>query len=409
MPAPRGRVTGAYNPAMALGWFTGSKEASVSELVAAKKYKKALELLRQQFKDGSRDPRLRLQLADVLVLSGRAREAVPILSALADEYAREGFAAKAIAVLKKLQKVAPGKPDVEKRLAELLHKRIGSAPAAAPPRPSAVPVEFGMEEAGGEMGEIAIGETIAPVSAPSAPTAPHGNAAVAASAPPPAPAAAPPPTAAPAPARSVPASAATAAKAQAAPAAAAPPPADDEFFGLLDDIVDSDASVDEDGPSPGAAAEAPAQSPLLAAFSEGELQAVIARFELLSFAPGDVVVSEGQPGDSLFVLTTGSLKAFVRDQSGRNVPVRELKEGSLFGEVSILTGKPRSATITCASPCELLELDRAALDEIVTQYPRVRDVIREAYESRAGSLEEMLAREGWEGPSPTKPGPTPAR
>lgn len=373
---------------MALGWFTGSKEASVGELIAAKKYKKALELLRQQFKDGSRDPRLRLQLADVLVLSGRAKEAVPILSALADEYAREGFAAKAIAVLKKLQKLAPGKPDVEKRLAELLHKRIGSGPGAAPaarPTPSAA-VDFGMEEAGAEMGEIAIGDAIAPVSAKSAPPPSAAKAS-----PTPAPAASP------------------AAPARAEAPAAAPAQADDEFFGLLDDIVDSDASVDEDEASPATATAAPAQSPLLSAFSEGELQAVIARFQLLSFAPGDVVVSEGQPGDSLFVLTTGSLKAFVRDQSGRNVAVRELPEGSLFGEVSILTGKPRSATITCASPCELLELDRAALDEIVAQYPRVRDIIRETYESRAGSLEEMLAREGWEGPSQSSSGAPPAR
>jgi len=374
---------------MALGWFTGSKEASVSELIAAKKYKKALELLRQQFKDGSRDPRLRLQLADVLVLSGRVKEAVPILSALADEYAREGFAAKAIAVLKKLQKVAPGKPDVEKRLAELLHKKIGSAPSAAPAARSApaAPVEFGMEEAGAEMGEIAIGDAVAPVSAPSAPAAPAKSEAPP---PPPAQAKAPP--------------------AQAAAGSEPPPPADDEFFGLLDDIVDGEGGVeDEATPEAEAASAAPAHSPLFSAFSEGELQAVIARFQLLSFAPGDVVVSEGQPGDSLFVLTTGSLKAFVRDQSGRNVEVRQLPEGSFFGEVSILTAKPRSATITCASPCELLELDRAALDEIVAQYPRVRDIIRETYESRAGSLEEMLAREGWEAPAPPKPGTTPAR
>lgn len=365
---------------MALGWFSGSKEASVGELIAAKKYKKALELLRQQFKDGSRDPRLRLQLADVLVLSGRAKEAVPILSALADEYAREGFAAKAIAVLKKLQKVAPGKPDVEKRLAELLHKRIGSAPSAAPAsRPAAAAVEFGMEEAGAETGEIAIGDAIAPVSAPSAPAPVKSEA--------------PPPPAA---------------RASAPPAAKAE--ADDEFFGLLDDIVDGEGGVqDEAAPEAEAASALPPQSPLFSAFSEGELQAVIARFQLLSFAPGDIVVSEGQPGDSLFVLTTGSLKAFVRDQSGRNVEVRELPEGSFFGEVSILTAKPRSATITCASPCELLELDRAALDEIVAQHPRVRDIIRETYESRAGSLEEMLAREGWQGPAPSKPGATPAR
>src|SRR5512141_329108 len=102
---------------MALAWFSGQKE-SLADLIARKRYGKAIEVLREQFSDGVRDPRMRLQLADVLVLAGRAREAAPILSALADEFAREGYAAKAIAVLKKVEKIAPGRADVERRLAE---------------------------------------------------------------------------------------------------------------------------------------------------------------------------------------------------------------------------------------------------------------------------------------------------
>lgn len=354
---------------MALGWFGGSREASLGELIAAKKYSKAVEVLRAQFREGARDPRLRLQLADVLVLSGRAKEAVPILSTLADEYAREGFAAKAIAVLKKLQKVAPGKPEVERRLAELLHRRIG--PSAAP-RPSAEALEprgleIGMEEAGAdEAVEIGIEGPIAPA-------------------------------------------AASVAASPASTGADAPPPAEEaagseqDFLSTLHDIVEAGEIAAAAAPAapPASDAPRPAPSPLFSGFSEAELAAVITRFRLISFEPGDIVVSEGQPGDSLFVLTTGALKAFVRDQTGRNVPVRDMPEGSFFGEVSILSGKPRTATVTCAGRCELLELDRAALDAIVAEHPRVREVIQETYRSRAGSLEEMLAREGWEGP----PGP----
>jgi hypothetical protein len=364
---------------MALGWFGGSKEASLGELIAAKKYKKAIEVLRAQFRDGARDPRLRLQLADILVLSGRAKEAVPILSGLADEFAREGYAAKAIAVLKKLQKVAPGKSNVERRLAELLHRRIGSS-ATPPSRAEGLEprgFELGMEEVGsGGTGEIGIGETaeigIGDSVAPQATS-------VAAS---PAPAGAP-----------------------------APPPAEEaaeseqDFFSTLQDIVEAGESAAAEVPASSAAKDAtrPAPSPLFSGFSEDELAAVIAGLRLIAFEPGDIVVSEGQPGDSLFVLTTGGLKAFVRDQTGRNVPVRDMPEGSFFGEVSILSGKPRTATVTCASHCELLELDRAALDEIVAEHPRVREVIQETYQSRAGSLEEMLAREGWEGPPEPAP------
>jgi CRP-like cAMP-binding protein len=144
----------------------------------------------------------------------------------------------------------------------------------------------------------------------------------------------------------------------------------------------------------------PVPSPLFGGFSEDELRAVIARLRLVSFEPGDIVVTEGQPGDSLFVLTTGVLKAHVRDQSGRNVPVREMPEGSFFGEISMLCERPRSATVTCATRCEMLALDRAAFDEIVAEHPRVRQVVQETYEARAGSLEEMLAREGWDATPP---------
>ena len=363
---------------MALGWFGGSKEASLGDLIAARKYAKAIEVLRAQFQGGARDPRLRLQLADVLVLAGRVKEATPILNGLADEYAREGYAAKAIAVLKKLQKVAPGQPDVEKRLAELLHRRLRPAdPPAARPGVAAfepAPFEFGMEEVG-DGSEIAIGE---PVAAAPAPTT-GGEAAVVASAAPPTP--------------------------------APDPKAEEEFFDTLQDIVDEGAiaaaaEVPAGGGASGASGAVP--SPLFGGFSEAELGAVISRLQLLSFEAGDIVVTEGQKGDGLFVLTTGLLKAFVRDQGGRNVPVREMPEGSFFGEISMIRDEPRSATVTCATRCEMLALDRKAFEEIAALHPRVRQVVQETYEARAGSLEEMLAREGWDGPPPEK-GKAPSR
>ena len=343
---------------MARAWFGGPKEESLADLIAHKKYGKAIEVLRSQFRDGLRDPRMRLQLADVLVLAGRPKEAMPILSTLADEFAREGFAAKAIAVLKRIEKIAPGRADVERRLAELIHKRLGST-AAPTPAPSD---EIGIEDLG-------IADTFA-------------------SAPPP-PAEAGPPLAA-------------------GPQEAAAPAEgtyEEEFFDALQVMIEAGQDSAGSESALGSLLEENAQSrsqivsPLFGGFSQDELSAVIAKFRLLSYEAGDIVVSEGQPGDSLFVLTTGTLKAFVRDRGGRNVLVREMPEGSFFGEVSILSGRPRSATVTCASRCELLELDLPSLKAIVAAHPHVREVIQEAYQSRAGSEEEMQARAGADGPA----------
>jgi cAMP-dependent protein kinase regulator len=113
---------------------------------------------------------------------------------------------------------------------------------------------------------------------------------------------------------------------------------------------------------------------------------VMRGLRLLTFDPGDVIVLEGDPGDSLFVLTTGRVKAFVRTADApRPRKVRELKEGEFFGEISILSGKPRTATVTCATRCELLELDRATLDDICRTHPKVLHILEDYYMDRAAS------------------------
>ena len=331
---------------MALGWFGEKRAATLAELIAKKQYAKAIELLRLQFGEGNRDPRMRMQLADVLIFAGRKNEAAPILMSLADEYALEGFVAKAVAVLKKLEKVDPGRADVGKRLAKLVQeKRVDAAPPPPPGGP-----EIGMEEIALE---------------------PH------------------------------PFSAASAAR---APAASAPQPTgesseaefEQEFFGALQESLQPQGAGGAEG-----AARPPRRrvtSPLFDDFTEEELLAVIQKLALSSFAPGDIIIAEGEPGDSLFVLTTGSVKAFVRNPSGHQVLVREMEEGSFFGEISILSGKPRTATVTCATPVDLLELDRKALDEITVNHPRVQQVLLDFYRKRSGSSEETLVRGTAAGP-----------
>jgi CRP-like cAMP-binding protein len=101
------------------------------------------------------------------------------------------------------------------------------------------------------------------------------------------------------------------------------------------------------------------------------------------FEPGEILVSAGEPGDSLYLLTTGSVRAYMRDKRGKHVPVREMHDGEFFGEMSILTGRPRSATITASSHCELLELDQRTLKEIAAKHPNVRVVLQEFYKKRS--------------------------
>jgi cAMP-dependent protein kinase regulator len=135
-----------------------------------------------------------------------------------------------------------------------------------------------------------------------------------------------------------------------------------------------------------------ARSPLFGDFSREELLEVVRGLELRSYDAGAILVSEGEPGDSLFLLTHGAVRAFVKTPTGHNVEVRRMEEGEFFGEVSLLSGGTRSATVTAATPCELLELDRRTLDDIARRHPRVRTIIEEFYAERAGSPSELEAR-----------------
>lgn len=129
------------------------------------------------------------------------------------------------------------------------------------------------------------------------------------------------------------------------------------------------------------AVETAIPSPLFDSFSHEELLAVMRGLELQVFDPGDIIVTEGDAGDSLFILASGIVKAFVRE-GPKQRHVRTLHDGDFFGEISLLSGGRRTATVTAATHCELLELGRAAVDSIAATHPNVMNVLRQYYEER---------------------------
>lgn len=345
----------------------------VADLIARKQYPRAIEIIRAQLESRRNDPRVRLQLADVLVMAGRPQEAVSILAPLADEYARDGFAAKAVAVLKRIQKIDPRRRDVEPRLAALIEQKQRQATvpiASAPAR-----VEFGFEEIqpGLEIGIEPIEDASVPVELPPPPTAP-----------------APPP--APVEDRDLAFGDVEEVVVEAEPVRAAGPLAGDgftqELMAIMEDVfptspMDTAEAALPSGPD--AANPASRQivvSPLFRDFSVDELVAVIHGLELQCYEPGEIIISEGEPGDSLYMISAGRVKAFKRGATGKQTPLGEMSEGAFFGEISVLTGQPRSATVVAATTCELLELGRAELQRIAGTHPHVWDVLREHAERR---------------------------
>ena len=387
-----------------------AKPEDVNALIAKKDYARAIQVLKRQMETHKHDSRLRLQLGDLLALAGKTKEAVAILTPLADEFAREGFAAKSIAVFKKIQKIDPSQRDVEAKLANLIQDKQRVATVAPPPA-AALP-EFDMEEIGPD----------AELEVELAPPLPETPA--------PAPSAEPPVAAAPHPlplpvedrdlidetAEDEPALeglpdialdtnaelAMTEPEIELQPEPEIEPEVEpemqiepepapepmteslfaEELLSLVDNAFNDPSAA---APAPEAAAASGNQivvSPLFKDFSVDELVAVIHGLNLITFEPGDIILTEGDPGDSLYMLTAGTVKAVKRNAAGRQVAVNELSEGAFFGEISMLTGQPRSATIVATSHCELLELDRPALDSIVATHPHVRQVLEQFSKER---------------------------
>jgi cAMP-dependent protein kinase regulator len=126
-------------------------------------------------------------------------------------------------------------------------------------------------------------------------------------------------------------------------------------------------------------------SPLFGDFSREDLLAVMGSLRFLTFEAGDIIVGDGEPGDSLFVISSGRVKAFVKGTEGRYRETREMGEGDFFGEIALLFGRPRTATVTAAESCELLELGRATVESLAATRPRVREILESFCTARVGA------------------------
>lgn len=374
-----------------LSWIQGGQ--SLQQLIASKQWGKAIVQLRNDVKSAPKDTRTRIQLADVLIEAGRGEDAVPVLLKLAQDFGIEGSAGRAIAVLKKIERIQPGRQDVQKALAALIKK------TTKPPAPSVSSgiedivrgsAQFDIEEIGLDIRPAQIEPSAFLFEAPSAlPVPPPSTPEAVRSAPPPPPEeeeviemedlVMPPPMtlleiAAQAPAP--PPSAKPAQKTQTENMIASMSSTDK---GLFDDLLDTIEAVLAEGPAVSAApvARPRVTSPLFASFSEDDLVAVIQGLELESYSAGDILILEGDPGTSLFVVTSGEVRAFVKQQDGKRKAVRDMGEGSFFGEISVLSGKPRTATVTATTNVEVLILERATLDQICKTHPSVRTTLEQ--------------------------------
>ncbi|MBM4780520.1 MAG: cyclic nucleotide-binding domain-containing protein [Archangiaceae bacterium] len=112
-------------------------------------------------------------------------------------------------------------------------------------------------------------------------------------------------------------------------------------------------------------------------FTKSERRDLVQRFRARDAVPGEVLIREGQPSDGLYVVLTGEVSVVV---GGRQVAT--LKEGQVFGEMSLLTRSPTSATVKTTRRTSFLRLPREDFDQLIMSHPQILEQVAELTDER---------------------------
>lgn len=123
------------------------------------------------------------------------------------------------------------------------------------------------------------------------------------------------------------------------------------------------------------------------------LRNLIDESSLLSISPGNVIVREGESGDGMYILVHGAARVTNITQ-GQVLPVAIIGPGDYFGEWSVLTGAPRTATVTALSHIELIRFERETILKFIQENPEVRDRIDQTARMRHDDIQHELNRSG---------------
>ncbi len=103
-----------------------------------------------------------------------------------------------------------------------------------------------------------------------------------------------------------------------------------------------------------------------------ECMLIESRFRPLEYAPQQAIVKEGGPGDAMFFITSGRVEVRKKDpNTGIDFLLSELRAGMSFGEMALLTGKPRVASVVAVEPTTCSVLDQSAFDEVLLSSSKV--------------------------------------
>lgn len=132
------------------------------------------------------------------------------------------------------------------------------------------------------------------------------------------------------------------------------------------------------------------QQPLFRSLTDEQLDALLPRSRVCNFGQGEKLIEQGASGDSMFILMDGEANVLV-DRNEVKAQVAALKAGDCFGEMSLLTGERRRATVTATTDCVVVEIAKPVLANLLKEFPELLEKLSELLAHRELENEGIVA------------------
>ena len=130
--------------------------------------------------------------------------------------------------------------------------------------------------------------------------------------------------------------------------------------------------------------------PLFESLSEEELEALANMTITRAFPKDGVIILAEEEGDTLFIIRKGQVKVSIVSEDGREVILSLLGDGAVFGELSLLDGKPRSANVIATADTELIMLRRPDFVQLIYRTPKIATALLAELASRLRRTDRQI-------------------
>jgi CRP-like cAMP-binding protein len=134
--------------------------------------------------------------------------------------------------------------------------------------------------------------------------------------------------------------------------------------------------------------------PFLSHLSEKERSKMVETATVHIFNTDEVIISEGDEGRSIYVVLDGRVRVFAKDYQDGELEIAVLKTNQFFGEMSFLTGEPRSASVVAEDLSLIIEFSYTSMCDIIKEHPPVKTVFLDYYHDRLDKTKEKLEEAG---------------